>query len=456
MNDDNVLESSLISQACGADSNFEIEQVCIWVAEMERELKNDVRWQLIERIGASNSFQKSTRLRDLLYFIADRTLHDDTQSLGEHQIGTAVFGKPEDYSAVEDSSVRVQVRQLRLRLHEYFNGEGRDETCIFEIPKGSYTGVFHTPLQLPDAPQERVTRSYVGVSWFRLLPWALAGIFLATTLVVWFHYPTPTASANPPWPLSELFDQANGPVQVVVADANYGILLLFSKQPVTLSQYLSPSFWNAATYSTAQASSRESRIAEYIAGSTLTSFADAVVSNSLTRLSGALSDRVTINSARNLHPRDLEKGNFIFIGGPRSNPWVSSFQDKLNFQESMGPTDLHVDCFHNLHPRPWEQEMYCPIHSVGSPPVFYATISLLPLPGGHGKIMILQGLQEQGTEATALFLADADNRQELQQALGMAGTSKQPVYFEALLLTRSIANAPTATSSIVATRVIKP
>jgi hypothetical protein len=39
---------------------------------------------------------------------------------------------------VEDSSVRVHARQLRLKLHEYFDGEGREEPMIVEIPKGAY------------------------------------------------------------------------------------------------------------------------------------------------------------------------------------------------------------------------------------------------------------------------------------------------------------------------------
>jgi hypothetical protein len=82
------------------------------------------------------------RLRDLLCFLAERTLHGQTQDLSEHRIGSAVFGKTQDYSVLEDSSVRVHVRQLRLKLHEYFDGEGRDETCIIEIPKGAYTTLF--------------------------------------------------------------------------------------------------------------------------------------------------------------------------------------------------------------------------------------------------------------------------------------------------------------------------
>lgn len=439
-------------------SNSTICKVGDWrrLKRMDPEFHNDSRWQLIERIVASNSFQKSTRLKDLLCYLAEKTLQGTAQELSEHQIGTAALGKPEDYSVVEDSAVRVHMRQLRLRLHEYFNGEGRGETCIVDFPKGSYTAVFR--MAEPDARATLAlpTREQLPKVWLQLLPWTLAAIFLITTFAAWFHHPSATTSENPPWPLSELFDQANSPLQIVVADANYGLMLLFTEQPVTLSQYLSPSFWNSEVHSRAPLGSRETRIEGYLSASTLTSFADAVVSTSLVRLSGAFSNRLTINSARNLRPRDLESGNFIFIGGPRSNPWVSTFQDKLNFREGMSSTETHADCFNNLHPKQGEQATYCPTSSAEDTHAYYSTVSLLPLPDGHGNVMILQGLQEQGTEATALFLADAGKRRELMQALGIDGTPKQPVYFEALLLTQSIANAPAATTSIVTTRLIRP
>jgi hypothetical protein len=79
----------------------------------------------------------------------------------------------------------------------------------------------------------------------------------------------------------------------------------------------------------------------------------------------------------------------------------------------------------------------------------------LPLANGHGSVLILQGLQQEGTEAAGLFLADASNRQRLQQALGITGAPGQPIYFEALIRTQAVAGAPNATS-IIATRVLHP
>src|SRR4030088_1031521 len=97
---------------------------------------NDKRWQLVQRIVSRPPFQKSTRLRDLLQYVTEQTIHGNAHELTEQHIGNALFHKPSDYSPLEDSSVRVHVRQLRLKLHEYFNEDGRNEAIVLEIPKG--------------------------------------------------------------------------------------------------------------------------------------------------------------------------------------------------------------------------------------------------------------------------------------------------------------------------------
>jgi hypothetical protein len=423
--------------------------------EVDPALRADARWQLIERITASPPFQKSVRLRDLLCFLAERTLHGQTQDLSEHRIGSAVFGKTQDYSVLEDSSVRVHVRQLRLKLHEYFDGEGRDETCIIEIPKGAYTTLFR-PVEPRAAATPVLAVARHGLkSWLRLLPWALAALFLVTTLASWFRPPAVPPPPPPPWPLTALFDPGNRPVQVVVADINYGMLRLVDEQPVTLEQYLSPAYRSGGAFSNAHPTGREARMMKYLSGSLLTSYADLVVVDTLMRLSGNSRDWLVIRSARELRPRDLETGNFVFVGSPSSNPWVSYFQDKLNFQEREGVVGESLKFFQNLHPKAGEQETYHGLTFTGSSGEDYATISLLPMVNGHGSVLILQGLQQEGTEAAGLFLADGGNRQRLQQALGISGTPGQPIYFEALIRTQAVAGAPNATS-IVATRVLHP
>ena len=423
------------------------------MTEVDPALRADARWQLIERIVASPPFQKSARLRDLLCYLAERTLHGQSQDLSEHRIGSAVFGKAQDYSVVEDSSVRVHVRQLRLKLHEYFDGEGRAEALVVEIPKGAYTTLFRAVEH--EAAVDPTATDPGMKSWFQLLPWALAALFLTTTFFAWFRHPAVPKPTPPPWPLAALFDSTGNPVQVVVADINYGMMRLVDEQSVTLEQYLSASYRSGAAFTNAHPTPRDVRVNKYLSGSLLTSYADVVVVDTLMRLSGDSRDRLAVRSARELRPRDLEQGAFVFVGSPSSNPWVSYFQDKLNFQEREGVVGESLKFFQNQHPRPGEQATYQGLAFTGSSCEDYATISLLPLANGRGSVLILQGLQQEGTEAAGLFMADAGNRQKLQEALGFSGSPTQPVYFEALIRTQAVAGAPNATS-IVSTRVIHP
>lgn len=425
-------------------------------AEADPDLKSDARWQLIERIIASPSFQKSARIRDLLRYMAERTLHGHVSDLTEHRIGSAVFGKPRDYSVVEDSSVRVHVRQLRLKLHEYFDGEGRAEPCVVEIPKGAYTTVFRNLEQRVSVPQPaEMVESPPRRRWTRILPWALSAVFFLTTILVWFLRSQAGAQEPAPWPMSALFTLRGHEVQVVVADANYGMTRLLNEQPVTLDTYLRPAYRNGQDPSNAHPTERETRMMRYLSGSLLTSYADLVVVSTLLRISGSDRDWISIRSARELRPRDLEGGNFVFVGSPGSNPWVSYFEDKLNFQEREGVVGESMKYFQNTHPRPGEQEKYQGLEFTGSSGEDYATISLLPLANGHGSVLILQGLQQEGTEAAGMFLSDPGNRQKLEQALGISKSATQPVYFEALIRTQAVAGAPNATS-IVATRLLHP
>ena len=88
--------------------------------------------------------------------------------------------------------------------------------------------------------------------------------------------------------------------------------------------------------------------------SQITSFADTLVASTLVKLAGADGDNLMVYTARDINRRDLDQGNFVFVGGPTSNPWVSLFANKLNFEvveDSVGGKMF----FRNKKPLPGEQ-----------------------------------------------------------------------------------------------------
>ena len=426
---------------------------------VENDLSTDERWLLIERIVSTVPFQKSARLRELFRYLADRSIHGHSAELTEHHIGSAIFGKPMDYSPVEDSSVRVQVRQLRLKLHEYFDGEGRDEELIVEIPKGAYTPVFRhvqptpTPALILPPANERAHLSKASHDGMNrpIVSWAITAILAIVCLVLWHRMIViQKAVTDTPWPLSEVFSNTTQ-THVVLADVSYGMLRIMETKPGSLEEYLSPDF--DKTFTPNDMTAREERLVHYLSNSLLTSYADAVVVNTISSAVQARADQILVRSARDLHSRDMQEGNYIFVGSPGSNPWVSLFQDKLNFTEREGIVGESVKYFENKHPLAGESKTYQELQPTGSAGDDYATIALLPMEGGSGRVLILQGLHEEGTEAAGLFLANANDRLLLQKALGIQRNQSLPVYFEALIRTQAVAGASSNTT-IVATRII--
>ncbi len=420
---------------------------------------SDERWQLVQRILASPPFQKSGRLRDLLQYITEQTIRGCAHELTEQHIGEAVFHKATGYSPLEDSSVRVHARQLRLKLHEYFDGVGRDEPLVVEIPKGTYAPVFRVARRVESgrvpvvAPIGPITPGLNQTA----ASWMLCGVLalLCVALLVYSQRgPKSTGfdEALPPWPFSQIFDTRHQTV-VVVADGNYGMLRILTGQRGSLEEYLNPdSLQSAAGKKLGQAGSE---LVGYISDSTLTSFADVADAVSMVKIAGPLQNQVTVRSAKDVKIRDLDHENYIFIGSPASNPWVSLFQDKLNFRENETEVGKSVKAFLNTKPLPGEQARYEGLRWTGAEGEDYATIALLPNLTQDGSVLILQGLQQEGTEAAGRFLVDTKNRQQLQRALGVpvSDGSAGNLWFEALIRSRTVSGAPNSTSLVAIRRI---
>jgi hypothetical protein len=422
------------------------------------ETLSDERWLLVQRIVASAAFQKSSRLRDLLTFITARTIEGRSSELTEQQIGIDLFHKPPQYSPLEDSTVRVHMRQLRLKLHEYFDEQGRNEPLILTIPKGSYAPVCKAAakseiaITIPKGSE----REFARRDWRTRAPWVLCAILAAAAIGSIYAALrgsplTGTGAERIPWPISQVID-AKHQTTIVVADSNYGMARILYDQHGSLDQYLRRDLLQTVAETKAKAAIE--RLDEYISRSTLTSFADVADVFALMRMAGPLQRNVSLRFPRDLALRDLDHDNYVFIGSPSSNPWVSLFQSRLNFQESEGTVGDSVKAFINTHPLAGEQGRYEGLRSTGSVGEDYATIAVLPNATHDGSILILQGLQQEGTEAAGRFLADEVGRRQLKATLGLSptGNPSEDVWFEALIHLRTVAGAPNSTNLVAVRR----
>ena len=419
----------------------------------DRDFRSDPRWELVARILLTPPFQKSANLHGLFSYLAEKTILGKADALTERQIGEAVFGKPAGYSPAEDSAVRVHMRQLRLRLHEYFDQEGRNENERVDIPKGSYSLEFADSQKEPASQPVEIAATQSASAKLRrnvarqVIFW-IAVIAAVACALGWYRALRENGATPVPWPLNAVLQQ-DRQTRIVVSDSST-MLRQLGNHEITLEQYVRPGFRESMIPPHLDASF--SRLVNYISDSQLTSFADLTVFSAVNKLAGPLASQLILTSARDLDRRDLEQGNYVFVGSPTSNPWVLLFADQLNFQvveDSVGGKMY----FLNKKPLPGEQKIYQGLSQTGSSGEDYATISLLPGSISRGNVLILQGLRQEGTEALGALLSDSNDRAQLERAIGTYSASKDTQYFEALVRARAVAGAPVSIQ-LVTVRII--
>lgn len=90
--------------------------------------------QTLEKLLSSKTFSKPGVYKDLLNYLVNCSLKGETPK--EQQIALDVFGKKAEHD--KELNVRVYILNLRNKLKEYYQHEGKDDTVILHIPKGKY------------------------------------------------------------------------------------------------------------------------------------------------------------------------------------------------------------------------------------------------------------------------------------------------------------------------------
>lgn len=98
--------------------------------------------QHLDRILASELFNRSERLSRFLKFSVEEALSAKTGRVKEQMVGIEVFDRGPRFDARIDPIVRVEARRLRARLKKWYDTEGRDASIIIDLPTGTYSAVF--------------------------------------------------------------------------------------------------------------------------------------------------------------------------------------------------------------------------------------------------------------------------------------------------------------------------
>jgi hypothetical protein len=124
----------------------------------------------------------------------------------------------------------------------------------------------------------------------------------------------------------------------------------------------------------------------------------------------------------------------ILLGSRHTNPWVSLFEDRMNFRLQYSST-VNQSLVLNGRPNGEEQKQYVNGTSL-MPNRTYGVIDYLPNLDGSGHVLIIQGLNMAATQAAAdVLFYSPEMRPILERARLPNGSLRS---FELLIQTSSI------------------
>jgi tetratricopeptide (TPR) repeat protein len=176
----------------------------------------------VEAILSSPRFAAAPRLSRLLRYIVEKSLANNPAALKEYQVGVDVFDRRVGYETSTDPVVRVEVRQLRFKLADYYAGPGMVDEIVISIPKGGYVAQFErrvaespeavrTAESLPPRPEAAKQSS----RWPRFR-WVAVAVVIALAALGF-----PSFRAKLPWAASGKSYRANPEAETLYLTGRY-------------------------------------------------------------------------------------------------------------------------------------------------------------------------------------------------------------------------------------------
>lgn len=404
------------------------------------------RRALIDRILASRAFESTARLKDLLIYLAERSETDEP--IREQEIGVSIFGRPAGYDTSHDTLVRVQISHLRKKLQQYFEEEGCAESWEILIPKGNYLLTYRALNQAPTAvepePTTPAASRFAAIAepaehrpWFRSRTATIGVIVLLGALSVAGVLRHQATAAPARTARTQLWNDIFGngqPPYLVLADAN---LIEFEDaigHQFTPGEYDTKNFEGFATQRIDDAAVR--KLVLRALSRPLTSVVDVQATQRLVLWAAEAGGRMEIVGARDMSLRHIASQNTILLGSRRADPWVTLFEDRLNFQTVFEEGKPPRAWFANRKPQAGEQSEY----RVNWGTEGFCRVAYLPNPKSSGATLLLSGTDLYSSESGAEFITREDRIRELRTKLGLTAGEKMPP-FEVLLRTRVVASA---------------
>lgn len=438
------------------------------IAETETEAAA-VRQHLAE-ITEGAAFKGSHRSAQFLRYIVEQAIEGHLDALKERVIGVELFGRSPTYDTSEDAIVRVTASDVRKRLLQHYGRYGAASSGLrIALPLGSYVPVTthengkfanaasagaaegsphlpspqneadHDPsATVPTVPEEERNERRSSLRKFWLVAAVLLcaiGLFAAGDMLGRYAAPTWNPQLDDsPW---LAFLRSPRLTQMIVSDPAMVEIQTLTGHPISASDYANRDYLpNPNTLSP-----EVRRACNVILRDGISAAVDTPIAVEIAALGQSLAKKLRVHSARSLRMADLQTDdNFVFLGSPRSDPWTALFNDQLDFRFIFDKA-VGQEVIHNFRPRAHEMTEYLPTALGGGTGESYAIVALVQNMDQNGQVLLLAGVNAEGTEAAGRFVTDLPRFSKALEQCGETHASA-PSHFEFLLRLNTMAGSP--------------
>ena len=389
----------------------------------------------IQRIVQSKAFRTSAVHRNLLTYLAEKSLAGTADSLKEYTVGLDVFAKPSSYDPRQESVVRMHMARLRQKLTEYYRTEGIDDPIVVDVPKGGFTMTFEPRQTAPEDGRPAVPA-------YRREVWLAAALLVAIAcasylgLRLWRIERTPASTAAWTPDLQQLWTpilSSNRPLMVVLATP------LFVRVPGL--GFVRDSSSNDSSDLSKSKSFSSLRDALHL-GSVIApsyGFTEVGTANGAFLLGQFLAQRkpnVLLTRTDLVSLPDVAMADVVFLGQAAGNREIQAIP--VDQQFALEPGGIR-----NLSPRPGEPAFVSDrsAHDPRELEESYALISHVPGLYGNGEILYLSANQIPGVTAAVKAFTDPALARTLVSKM-RTPSGDVPHYYQIVLKVRSMDDMP--------------
>ena len=355
----------------------------------------------IQRILQSKTFRTSEVHRNLLNYLAEKSLAGEAESLKEYTVGLDVFAKPASYDPRQESTVRMHVGRLRQKLAEYYRTEGVDDPIIVDLPKGGFRVTFEPkPTAAPAAEAESIAELPRAVRptryWVEVV--LVASLLVAVGAALYF--------GTQWW---QMRSQETAQVQWTPELRALWEPLIAENRPLIVAVS------TARPESSGGTASGVFRLGEFL---------------------GKLKTNVQVLQSDQIEAPEIAMGNVVFLGRMVENRQIQAMTEGRPFV-------LEADGIHNTQPQPGEPALFAdrlPADSSDTEESF-ALISRVPGLYGNGQVLYLSGNRVSSITGGVQAFTDPEFARTLVAKM-KATSGEVPKYYQVVLKVRSMDDMP--------------